>query len=117
MTATISDQDISYTLTSKLNDTLAFTHANGQEFAVRVLPTVRPDGKLSLYEKWQRVPSSRAYRLLTERGFEIVFELPFLFEYHLEQEGYPQTPEELIQRFFEGMQGANFKSYPRELFK
>jgi len=117
MTATISDHEISYTLTAKLNDTLTFTHANGQEVAVRILPRIRPDGKLTVYEPWQRNAPSRFCRLLTERGYEIVFDLPFLFEYHLEQEGYPGEPEALIQRFFDGMVGGVFKFYPRELFK
>jgi hypothetical protein len=117
MPAIISEQQISYTLTSNRGDTLTFTHASGQEISVRILPRTRPDGKLTVYEKWQRVGVSRSYRLLTERGHEIVFDLPFLFEYHLEQEGYPSQPEDLIQRFFDGMVGSVFYHYPRELFK
>lgn len=117
MPATISDEAISYSLTAKRNDVLSFTHAGGEKIPVRVLPRLRPDGKLTLYEEWARDTPSRFRRLLTERGFEVVFELPLLFEYHLEQEGYPTGPEELVGRFFEAMEGRPFKFYPRELFR
>lgn len=117
MPATISDQAISYSLSAKLNDTFTFTPSNGHEISVRILPRVRPDGKLTVYESWERVKPSRLCRLLTERGYEIVFDLPFLFEYHLEQSGYPSDAATLLERFFEAMKGSEFKFYPRELFK
>lgn len=117
VSATISEKEISYTLTAKHSDTLSFTHPAGQEISVRILPRTRPDGKLTVYEKWGRVGVGRSYRLLTERGHEIVFELPFLFEYHLEQAGYPSEAEDLIERFFKNMVGSVFHHYPKGLFK
>ena len=117
MPATISENEIGYSLIAKLNDTFTFRHANGQEVAVRILPRQSFSGKPTIYEKWQRVVPSRYHRLLTERGFEIVFELPLLFEYNLEQDGYPSGPAALMEIFFERMKGETFKHYPRELFK
>jgi hypothetical protein len=117
MTQVISDTTISYTLTSMLNDTFTFTHNNGSSVSAQILPRKRSDGRLVLFEPWARVQPSRASRLLTERGFEIVFDVPFLFEYHLEQDGYPSEPQDLIERFFRAMVGEVFKHQPRELFK
>lgn len=117
MPAILSDAAISYSLTKQQSDVLTFTHTSGQEIPVRVLPNARSDGKLTLYEIWTRDTPSRFRRLLTERGHEIAFELPLLFEYSLEQEGYPTQPNELIRRFFEAMEGRPFKFYPRELFR
>jgi hypothetical protein len=117
MPATLSDAAISYSLTKQQSDMLTFTHTSGQKIPVRVLPRTRSDGKLTLYETWTRDTPSRFRRLLTERGYEIVFELPLLFEYSLEHEEYPTQPNELIRRFFEAMEGKSFKFYPRELFR
>ncbi len=114
--AIISETRISYSLRSMKKDIFTFVHANGQSIAVRVLPELRPDGKPIIYEAWQRVRRSRSSRLLTERGFELVFEVPILFEYHMERDGYPGTPEELIEEFFKEMKGEVFKHYPRALF-
>jgi hypothetical protein len=117
MTQVISDTEISYTLTSMLNDTFTFAHVNGTKASVQIVPRKQPDGKLVIYEQWKRVRPGRSSRLLTERGFEIVFEVPILFEYHLEQDGYPRDPQDLIERFFKVMSGEVFKNQPRELFK
>ena len=117
MPEVISDTEISYTLTSMLNDTFTFTHANGTKVAAQILPRKQPDGNLVIYEQWRRVRPGRSSRLLTERGFEIIFEVPILFEYHLEQDGYPREPQELIERFFRAMVGEVFKHQPRELFR
>jgi hypothetical protein len=117
MPEVISDTEISYTLTSILNDTFTFTHANGTKVAAQILPRKQPDGKLVIYEQWKRVRPGRSSRLLTERGFEIIFEVPILFEYHLEQDGYPVEAQDLIERFFKTMVGEVFKHQPRELFK
>jgi hypothetical protein len=117
MTQVISDTEISYSLSGMLNDTFTFTHANGTSVVVQILPRRQADGKPVIYEQWRRVRLGRASRLLTERGFEIVFEVPILFEYHLEQDGYPSEPQELIERFFKAMVGEVFQSYPRALFR
>ena len=117
MPATISESEISYSLVAKLHDTFTFKHPSGQEVSVRILPRRQPDGKLIIYEKWPRIDPSRDHRLLTERGFEIVFELPLLLEYNLDLDGYPDQPAALIDRFFEQMVGEVFRHYPRELFK
>ena len=116
MPQVISDIAINYTLTSVSEDILTFTHENGQDVPVRIVPRVKGN-KLTLFEQWQRVRLGRDYRLLTERGFEIVFEIPFLFEYYLEENGYPTQPNDLVKRFFEAMNGATFRLYPRALFK
>jgi hypothetical protein len=117
MTQVISESEISYTLSGMLNDTFTFTHANGTKVAAQILPHKQPDGKLVLYEQWKRVRPGRSSRLLTERSFEITFEAPILFEYHLEQDGSPHNPQELIERFFKAMVGEVFKHQPRALFK
>jgi hypothetical protein len=117
MTQVISDAEISYSLSGMLNDTFSFTHANGTNFAVQILPHKQADGKLVIYEQWKRVRLGRASKLLTERGFEIIFEVPILFEYHLEQDGYPSDAQDLIERFFKTMAGEVFQSYPRALFR
>ena len=59
--------------------------------------------------------SSRLRRLLTERGYEIVFELPLLLERNLEPVAGDQSA--LMTKFFAEMSGETFKNYPRELFK
>jgi hypothetical protein len=107
----------SFTLTASKGDTLTFTHEDGREIAVRLMPQTLPDGKLVLYEVWKKGPPGALRRLFTERGYEWVFELPLLLEDYLQQGGYPTNAHELIERFFKNMIGGTFKNYPRDMFR
>jgi hypothetical protein len=109
--------EIDFALTACDGDVVTFKHADGHSFKVRLAPLHLPTGGYALYEVWHREPStaSRLRRLLTERGYEIVFELPLLLERKLE----PMTgaSSTLMTAFFEEMRDETFKNYPRELFK
>ena len=110
-------REIDFALTACDGDVVTFKHADGHSFKVRLAPLHLPTGGYALYEVWHREPStsSRSRRLLTERGFEIVFELPLLLERNLEPVASDQNA--LISKFFAEMNGETFKNYPRELFK
>ena len=96
--------EIDFALTACEGDVVTFKHANGHSFKVRLAPLHLPTGGYALYEVW-----------LTERGYEIVFELPLLLERNLEPVmGDSNT---LIVGFFAEMKDETFKNYPRELFK
>jgi hypothetical protein len=111
------EKQSTYTLHGVNGDILTFLHENGQELAVRVTPHTAPDGRLILYEPWQKAPPGAYQRLFTERGYEWIFELPLLLEYSLIEGGYPTEPEALIARFFQSLHGTTFKNYPRQLFR
>lgn len=115
--ATSLEKDSTFTLTASKGDTLTFSHDDGREIAVRVLPQRQADGQLALYEAWKKGPPGELRRLFTERGYEWVFELPLLLEYHLSEGGYPTEATALVQRFFKNMVGARFQNYPRDLFR
>ena len=109
--------EIDFALTALEGDVVTFKHADGHSFKVRLAPLHLPTGGYALYEVWHREPStaSRLRRLLTERGYEIVFELPLLLERNLEPVISNQSA--LMTKFFEEMKDETFKNYPRELFK
>ena len=109
--------EIDFALTACEGDVVTFKHANGHSFKVRLAPLHLPMGGYALYEVWHRdlSTSSRLRRLLTERGYEIVFELPLLLERNLEPVMGDQSG--LIAGFFAEMKDETFKNYPRELFK
>lgn len=109
--------EIDFALTACDGDVVTFRHADGHSFKVRLAPLHLPTGGYSLYEVWHREPSSssRLRRLLTERGYEIVFELPLLLERNLEP--VMGNQDALIAGFFAEMKFETFKNYPRELFK
>ena len=109
--------EIDFALTALEGDVVTLKHADGHSFKVRLAPLHLPTGGYALYEVWHREPSpsSRLRRLLTERGYEIVFELPLLLERNLE----PMIGDQnaLMAGFFNDMKDETFKNYPRELFK
>lgn len=109
--------EIDFALTAFEGDVVTFKHADGHSFKVRLAPLHLPTGGYALYEAWHREPatSSRLRRLLTERGYEIVFELPLLLERNLEPVRGDQNA--LMAGFFADMKFETFKNYPRELFK
>ena len=109
--------EIDFALVAFDGDVVTFKHADGHSFNVRLAPLHLPTGGYALYEVWHREPStsSRLRRLLTERGYEIVFELPLLLERNLEP--VMRDQDGLIAVFFEEMKDEIFKNYPRELFK
>ena len=109
--------EIDFALTACDGDVVTLKHADGHSFKVRLAPLHLPTGGYALYEVWHREPSasSRLRKLLTERGFEIVFELPLLLERNLEP--VMGDHSELIAGFFNEMKDETFKNYPRELFK
>ncbi len=109
--------EIDFALTALEGDVVTFKHADGHSFKVRLAPLHLPTGRYALYEVWHREPStaSRLRRLLTERGYEIVFELPLLLERTLELVRDDQNA--LVAGFFAEMKDETFKNYPRELFK
>jgi hypothetical protein len=115
-TATLERQS-TYTLKGVEGDVLTFAQDKHADLKVRVLPQKSADGKLVLFEPWQKDPTGKSVRLHTERGFEWVFEPPLLMNYHLSQDGYPTDASELTGRFFEIMHDAEFKNYPREIFR
>jgi hypothetical protein len=106
-----------FILTASKGDTFTFTHADGREIAVRLMPQTLPDGKIVLYEVWKKGPPGELRRLYTERGYEWVFELPLLLEDYLGQDGYPTDAQALIERFYKNMVGGIFKNYPRDMFR
>ena len=106
-----------FALSGTKGETLTFSHKDGREIAVLVVPQKHANGKLRLYEPWKKDPTGKLQRLFTERGYEWVFELPLLLEFHLEKDGYPTDSAELVERFYTGMIAASFKNYPRELFR
>ena len=109
--------EIDFALTALEDDVVTLKHADGHSFKVRLAPLHLPTGGYALYEVWHREPSasSRLQRLLTERGYEIVFELPLLLERNLEP--VMGDSSALIAGFFNEMKFETFKNYPRELFK
>lgn len=109
--------EIDFALVASDGDVVTFKHADGHSFKVRLAPLHLPTGGYALYEVWHREPStaSRLRRLLTERGYEIVFELPLLLERNLEP--VMRDQDGLIAGFFKEMKDETFKNYPRELFK
>jgi hypothetical protein len=115
-TATLERQS-TYTLKGVEGDVLTFAQDKHADLKVRVLPQKLADGKLVLFELWQKDPTGKSVRLHTERGYEWVFEPPLLMNYHLSQDGYPTDASELTGRFFEIMHDAEFKNYPREIFR
>jgi hypothetical protein len=115
-TATLERQS-TYTLKSVEDDILTFAQDKHSDIKVRLLPQKQADGKLVLFEPWQKDPTGKSARLHTERGYEWVFEPPLLMNYHLSEDGYPTDAEELMRRFFDIMAGAEFKNYPREIFR
>jgi hypothetical protein len=115
-TATLEKQS-TFTLKSVEGDILTFAQEKHTDLKVRVLPQKLADGKLVLFEPWQKDPTGKLSRLHTERGYEWVFEPPLLMQYHLSQDGYPTDANELIGRFYEIMHDAEFKNYPREIFR
>jgi hypothetical protein len=115
-TATLERQS-TFTLKSVEGDILTFAQDKHADLKVRMLPQKLADGKLVLFEPWQKDQTGKLSRLRTERGYEWVFEPPLLMQYHLSQDGYPTNANELIGRFFEIMHDAEFKNYPREIFR
>jgi hypothetical protein len=110
--------EIEFTLSACDGDVFTFTREGGKSFKVRLQPQHLPNGGDTLYEVWHREETpGRNRRLLTERGYEIVFELPLLLERNLEENGKPVDINELILRFFREMRGETFRNYPRELFR
>jgi hypothetical protein len=115
-TATLERQS-TFTLNGVEGDVLTFAQDKHNDLKVRLLPQKQADGKLVLFEPWLKDPTGKLARLHTERGFEWVFEPPLLMQYHLSQDGYPTDTNELIYRFFDIMYDAEFKNYPREIFR
>ena len=115
-TATLEKQS-TFTLKSAEGDVLTFAQDKHPDLKVRLLPQKQASGKLVLFEPWQKDPTGTLSRLHTERGYEWVFEPPLLMQYRLSQDGYPVDANELISRFFEIMHDAEFKNYPREIFR
>jgi hypothetical protein len=110
--------EIEFSLSACDGDVFTFTREGGKRFNVRLQPQHLPNGGDALYEVWHREESpGRDRRLLTERGYEIVFELPLLLERNLEENGKPADTNELISRFFREMRGETFRNYPKALFK
>jgi hypothetical protein len=115
-TATLERQS-TFTLKGVEGDVMTFAQDRHSDIKVRLLPQKLADGKLVLFETWHKDPTGKSARLHTERGFEWVFEPPLLMQYHLSEDGYPTDANELIYRFFDVMHGAEFKNYPREIFR
>jgi hypothetical protein len=109
--------EIDHTLSALEGDVATFTHAGGQAFKVRLQPRFVPNVGYALFEDWHRdpTPGNRWRRLLTERGYEIVFALPLLLQRNLERHKW--DVDALMQAFFEEMRSETFKNYPRELFQ
>lgn len=115
-TATLEKQS-TFTLKGGEGVVLTFAQDKHSDLKVRLLPQKLADGKLALFEPWHKDPTGKSVRLHTERGYEWVFEPPLLMNYHLSEDGYPTEANELIRRFFEIMHDAEFKNYPREIFR
>jgi hypothetical protein len=115
-TATLEQQS-TYILKNVQADVMTFAQEKQADLKVRLIPQRLADGKVVLFETWHKEPSGKWARLFTERGYEWVFEVPLLMNYHLSEDGYPTDPEELIRRFFDVMAGSEFKNYPREIFR
>ena len=117
MTVATLEKQSTYILKAVEGDVMTFAQEKHTDLKVRLLPQKQADGKLALFETWLKEPSGKWARLFTERGYEWVFEVPLLMNYHLSEDGYPNEAEELIRRFFSVMTGSEFKNYPREIFR
>ena len=117
MTVATLEKQSTYILKRVEADIMTFSQEKHADLRVRLIPQKQADGKLVLFETWQKDPSAKWARLFTERGYEWVFEVPLLINYHLSEDGYPTDSDELIRRFFNVMVGSEFKNYPRELFR
>ena len=117
MTVATLEKQSTYILKRVEADIMTFSQEKHADLKVRLIPQKQADGKLVLFETWQKDPSAKWARLFTERGYEWVFEVPLLINYHLSEDGYPNEAEELIRRFFSVMAGSEFKNYPREIFR
>ena len=117
MTVETLEKQSTYILKAVEGDVMTFAQEKHADLKVRLIPQKQADGKLALFETWLKEPSGKWARLFTERGYEWVFEVPLLMNYHLSEDGYPNEAEELIRRFFSVMTGSEFKNYPREIFR